>query len=139
MIITLGGSPDGGAVCPTHHQEHIACPPGHLQHPMSQEGQKDHQGHQHTEPWQQVKANIYQLHSLPFISISQPKKSMVIPFLAIKYNLYLYFKTNVLTLVFTVEVGSLHKLRLESLKLIFQPLHKFLVNKLQFCQFGQDI
>ena len=30
----------------------------------------------------------------------------------------------------TVEVGSLHKLRLESLKLVFQPLHKFLVNKL---------
>ena len=30
----------------------------------------------------------------------------------------------------TVEVGSLHTLRLESLKLVFQPLHKFLVNKL---------
>ena len=30
----------------------------------------------------------------------------------------------------TVEVGSLHTLRVESLKLVFQPLHKFLVNKL---------
>ena len=29
-----------------------------------------------------------------------------------------------------VEVGSLYTLRLESLKLVFQPLHKFLVNKL---------
>ena len=28
----------------------------------------------------------------------------------------------------TVEVGSLHTLRLESLKLVFQPLHKFLSN-----------
>jgi hypothetical protein len=33
-------------------------------------------------------------------------------------------------LIYTVEVGSLHKLRLESLKLVFQPLHKLLVNKL---------
>ena len=32
--------------------------------------------------------------------------------------------------VYTVEVGSFHTLRLESLKLVFQPLHKFLVNKL---------
>jgi hypothetical protein len=30
----------------------------------------------------------------------------------------------------TVEVGSLHTLRLESLKLVFQPLHTFIVNKL---------
>ena len=30
----------------------------------------------------------------------------------------------------TVEVGSLHTLMFESLKLVFQPLHKFLVNKL---------
>ena len=30
----------------------------------------------------------------------------------------------------TVEVGSLHTLRLESLKVVFQPLHKFLVNNL---------
>ena len=30
----------------------------------------------------------------------------------------------------TVEVGRLHTLWLESLKLVFQPLHKFLVNKL---------
>ena len=34
------------------------------------------------------------------------------------------------TLTHTVEVGSLQTLRLESLKLVFQPLHKFLVNKL---------
>ena len=32
----------------------------------------------------------------------------------------------------TVEVGSLHTLRLKSLKQVFQPLHKFLVNKLKF-------
>jgi hypothetical protein len=32
--------------------------------------------------------------------------------------------------VFTVEGGRLHSLRLESLKLVFQPLHKFVVNKL---------
>ena len=36
----------------------------------------------------------------------------------------------------TVEVGGLHTLRLKSLKLVFQPLHKFLVNKLQFWQVG---
>ena len=36
-------------------------------------------------------------------------------------------------------VVSLHTLRLESLKLIFQPLHKFLVNKLKFWQVGQVI
>ena len=29
----------------------------------------------------------------------------------------------------TVEVGSLHTLRLESIKLVFQPLYKFIVNK----------
>ena len=34
----------------------------------------------------------------------------------------------------TVEVGSLQTLRLESLKLVFQPLHKCLVKKLQFWQ-----
>ncbi|CDQ58468.1 unnamed protein product [Oncorhynchus mykiss] len=34
------------------------------------------------------------------------------------------------TYTYTVEVGSLHTLRLESLKLVFQPLHKCLVNKL---------
>ena len=28
----------------------ITCPPGHLHHPMSQEGQNDHQGHQPPEP-----------------------------------------------------------------------------------------
>ena len=31
---------------------------------------------------------------------------------------------------FTVEVRNLHTHRLDSLKLVFQPLHKFLVNKL---------
>ena len=36
----------------------------------------------------------------------------------------------------TVEVGSLHALMLEWLKLVFQPLHTFLVNKLQFWQVG---
>ena len=38
--------------------------------------------------------------------------------------------TTALGNVYTVEVVSLHTLRLESLKLVFQPLHKFLVNKL---------
>ena len=37
----------------------------------------------------------------------------------------------------TVEVGSLHTLRLESLKLVFQPLHKFPVHKL-YC-FGKSV
>ena len=31
---------------------------------------------------------------------------------------------------YTFEAGSLHTLRLESLKFVFQPLHKFLLNKL---------
>ena len=35
-----------------------------------------------------------------------------------------------LYLYYTVEVRSLHTLRLESLKIVFQPLHKCLVNKL---------
>ena len=38
--------PEGGAVCSMHHQGQTTCPPGHLQHPMSQEGQKYHQGQQ---------------------------------------------------------------------------------------------
>ena len=38
------GSSDCGGVCITHHRGQTTCPPGHLQHPMSQEGQKDHQG-----------------------------------------------------------------------------------------------
>ena len=44
------GSPEGGAVCTTHHWGQTTCPPGHLQHPMSHEGQKDHQGQQPPEP-----------------------------------------------------------------------------------------
>jgi hypothetical protein len=36
----LQGFPEGSAVCPTHHWGHTAFHPGHLQHPMSQEGQK---------------------------------------------------------------------------------------------------
>jgi hypothetical protein len=44
------GSPGGGAVCPTHHRRQTTCPPGHLQHPMSQEGQKYIQGQQPPEP-----------------------------------------------------------------------------------------
>ena len=35
-----------------------------------------------------------------------------------------------LLLNYTVEVGRLHTHRLESLKLVFKPLHKILVNKL---------
>ena len=40
---------------------------------------------------------------------------------------------------YTVEVRSLYTLRLKSLKLIFQPVHKILVSKLQIWQVGQDI
>ena len=38
------GSPEGGVVCTTYHRGKTTCPPRHLQHTMSQEGQKDHQG-----------------------------------------------------------------------------------------------
>ena len=41
------GSPE---VYTTHHRGQTTCPPGHLQPPMSQEGQKDHKGHQPPEP-----------------------------------------------------------------------------------------
>uniref|UniRef100_A0A4W5KK47 Nuclear receptor binding SET domain protein 2 n=1 Tax=Hucho hucho TaxID=62062 RepID=A0A4W5KK47_9TELE len=34
----------GSEDCTTHHRGQTTCPPGHLHHPMSQEGQKDHQG-----------------------------------------------------------------------------------------------
>jgi hypothetical protein len=40
----------GNAVCTTYHRGQTTCTPGHLQHPMSQEGQKDHQGQQPPEP-----------------------------------------------------------------------------------------
>ena len=43
-------SPEGSEVCTTHHRGQTTCPPGHLHHPMSQEGQKDHQGQQPPEP-----------------------------------------------------------------------------------------
>ena len=44
-------------------------------------------------------------------------------FFSVFIYLYIYY-------VCTVEVGSLHTLRLESLKLLFQPLHTFIFNKL---------
>ena len=44
------GSPEGGAVCTTHHRGQTTCPPWHLQHPMSQGGQQDNQGQQPPEP-----------------------------------------------------------------------------------------
>ena len=44
------GSPEGGAVGTTHHRGQTTCPPWYLQHPMSQEGQKDHQGQHPPEP-----------------------------------------------------------------------------------------
>ena len=34
---------EGSAVCTPHHRGQTTCPPGHLQHPMSQEGQKGQQ------------------------------------------------------------------------------------------------
>ena len=43
-------SPEGSAVCTTHHRGQTTCPPGHLLHPMSQKGQKDNQGQQPPEP-----------------------------------------------------------------------------------------
>jgi hypothetical protein len=36
--------------CTTYHRGKTTCPPGHLHHPMSQEGKKDHQGQQPPEP-----------------------------------------------------------------------------------------
>jgi hypothetical protein len=44
------GSPEGDTASPTHHRGNSACPPGHLQHPVSQEDQGDHPGHQPAEP-----------------------------------------------------------------------------------------
>ena len=44
------GSPEGDGVHTTHHRGQTTCPPGHLQHQMSQEGQKDHQGQQPPKP-----------------------------------------------------------------------------------------
>ena len=44
-----------------------------------------------------------------------------------------------LILVDTVEVGSLHTLRLVSLKLVFKPLHTFLVNKKVNNKFGKSV
>ncbi|KAM9480111.1 uncharacterized protein ACWYII_006939 isoform 1-T1 [Salvelinus alpinus] len=44
------GSPEGSEVCRTHHRGQTTCPPGHLHHPMSQEGHKDHQGQQPPKP-----------------------------------------------------------------------------------------
>ena len=43
-------NPKGSEVCTTHHRGQTTCPPGHLHHPMLQEGHKDHQGHQPPEP-----------------------------------------------------------------------------------------
>ena len=43
-------TPEGSEVCTTHHRGKTTCPPGHLHHPMSQEGQKDHQGQLPSEP-----------------------------------------------------------------------------------------
>ena len=40
--------------------------------------------------------------------------------------------SNKATLYVTVEVGSLHTLRLESLKLVFQPLQNFLLTNYSF-------
>uniref|UniRef100_A0A8C8ISK7 Grh/CP2 DB domain-containing protein n=1 Tax=Oncorhynchus tshawytscha TaxID=74940 RepID=A0A8C8ISK7_ONCTS len=51
--------------------------------------------------------------------------------------LYNYYKVrHICLLLHSVEVGSLHTLRLESLKLVFQPHHKFLVNKLYSSESG---
>jgi hypothetical protein len=40
------------------------CPPGHVQHPMSQEGQKDHQGQQPPEPMPVHPATIQKVMSV---------------------------------------------------------------------------
>ena len=44
------GSPEGSEFCTSHHWGQTTCPPGHLHHPMSQEGHKDYQGLQPPEP-----------------------------------------------------------------------------------------
>ena len=36
----LSNEYEGDVVCATHHRGQTTCPPGHLQHPMSQEGKK---------------------------------------------------------------------------------------------------
>ena len=41
---------EASEVCTTHQRGQTTCPPGHLQHLISQEGQKDHQGQQPPEP-----------------------------------------------------------------------------------------
>ena len=51
-------------------------------------------------------------------------------FKCVSVHLYIYIYIYICVYVCTFEVGSLHTLRLESLKLVFQPLHKFLVIKL---------
>ena len=60
----LQGSPEGCEVCTTHHRGQTTCPPGHLQHPMSQECQKDHQGQQPPEPLPVHIATIQNLRSV---------------------------------------------------------------------------
>jgi hypothetical protein len=51
-------------VCPKHHQGHTVGFPGHLKHQMSQEIQKDHQGHQPPEPWPVLPAIIQKSRSI---------------------------------------------------------------------------
>ena len=58
------GFTEVGAVCTMHQLGHATCPPGHLQHPMSQEGQKDHQGQQLPEPLPVHPATIQKVRSV---------------------------------------------------------------------------
>ena len=55
--------PEGGAVCAWHHRGQTTCPPGHLQHPMSQEDQKD-QGQQPPESLPVHRASIQKARSI---------------------------------------------------------------------------
>ena len=57
------GSPEGCAVCTTHHWGQTTWPPGHLQHPMSQRGHK-YQGQQPPEPLPVHRATIQKVRSV---------------------------------------------------------------------------
>jgi hypothetical protein len=58
------GSPEGSEVCTTNHRGQTTCPPGHLHHPISQEGQTDHQGQQPNEPQPVHRATIQKARSV---------------------------------------------------------------------------
>ena len=75
-----------------------------------------------------------------FITFDLPTTIIIIKmsYVNIVLNEY-YYDFGIIDIIYvwylgTVEVVSLHTLRLESLKRVFQPLHKCIVNKLEFWQ-----